>query len=110
MKPQRIRINRPGRQPEDLELTKPALSILQPAACEARPGESLFESAVRTLLTEALIIEHGNQRHAAELLGVSPRVVGYWVDKLQLMPVRRRPGQKRKRPAPRVCVPEEVPA
>jgi transcriptional regulator with GAF, ATPase, and Fis domain len=49
-------------------------------------GESALDAAQRLLLLQALKVAHGQQRKAAQLLGVSPRVLNYMMAKWGMRP------------------------
>ena len=65
-------------------LIAPELSIIDAVLPELRDDERAFDGALRLLVTEALIFTDGCQREAAKMLRVSPRVICYWVERLNL--------------------------
>lgn len=66
------------------------LSVIAALDEYKRPGESLFDTANRVLVEEALRESDGNQYAAAKALGVSPRVLNYKAAKCGLRPKDRR--------------------
>jgi DNA-binding NtrC family response regulator len=62
------------------------------SACESlkRPGETLLETATRALANEALKATGGNQKRAAQLLGIPSRVLNYICQDLQIRPIDKR--------------------
>ncbi len=72
----------------------PTFGILD--ACEAdrmRP-ETVFETATRLLLFEALLRGQGDQKRAAAILGVSERTINYKLELLGWRPTDRKQAKR----------------
>lgn len=60
--------------------------LMRYCAARKQPDESLFQSAERLMLIEALRLSQGNQRQAAKLLCCSDRILNYKLDALGVRP------------------------
>lgn len=68
----------------------PPLSLLTPALAMRRTGETLFETAKRVMVNEALMRTGGNQVGAARLLGITPRAMNYSCQDLRIRAIDRK--------------------
>ena len=68
--------------------------ILERCQAHRRVGETLFDTAERLLIHEALGQKRGQQKPAAALLGCSRRIMNYHCEQLQLRPADRKDQQE----------------
>ena len=67
----------------------PEFDLLPLAAKMRLTGENVVETLRREAINSALSKTAGCQSEAAELLGITPRVMNWWCRDLQLRPVDR---------------------
>ncbi len=67
----------------------PSISILKQIEGYRKYGESLFDTAERILLLEAIYFGKGRQCNAAAMLGVSPRQISYRLQPYEARPIDR---------------------
>lgn len=71
-----------SREAKRLNISAPSMLILWSVLRERQPDENLFDSAERLLLFQALAECVGVQGKAAELLGITKRVMNYKCERL----------------------------
>jgi hypothetical protein len=85
-------VKRWGRRPTRAELDErlgglPAVSFVDEVRAFAFHEEPLPDAALRVLLREALSRTGGNERMAAEILGISDRAINYHLSRYRARPV-----------------------